>query len=274
MVERDRTGRSVVRDLRSVSPLTLMPCPATRHDDDPDTALVHLVGSAAAPLGGDVLEVTVEVGPGAALSLRAIGATLALPGQHPGPSRTSMTFQVADGGRLEYLTEPTIVAAGADHHADLRADLAADARLRCREVVVLGRSGERPGRFRGDTQVRRDGATLLCQGLDLGDPDLDACPAYLAGHRVVATELLVGDAGPPEPVVGDWWSLVPLPHGGSLATVLAEDTIAAYRLLDTATRPARPARDPEAIAAPGYAVPGHAAPGQVDREPAHATGLR
>jgi urease accessory protein len=234
VVERDRTGRSVVRDLRSVSPLTLMPCPAACHDEDPDTALVHLVGSAAAPLGGDVLGVEVAVGPGAALTLRAIGATVVLPGQHPGPSRTAVTFHVSDGGRLEYLAEPTVVAAGADHHASLCADLASDARLHLREVVVLGRSGEQPGRFRSDTRVRRDGATLLRQRLDLGDPDLDASPAHMAGHHVIATDLLVGEPDPPEPAVGDWWSLVPLAHGGSLATVLAKDTITAYRLLDTA----------------------------------------
>lgn len=244
VVERDGTGRSVVRDLRSVSPLTLMPCPAARHDEDPDTALVHVVGSAAAPLGGDVLELAVEVGPGAALTLRAIGATLVLPGQRPGPSHTSVTFDVAEGGRLEYLTEPTIVAAGARHHASLRADLAPDARLRLREVVVLGRSGEQPGRFRGDTLVRRDGTTLLCQHLDLGDPDLDVSPAHLSGHHVIATDLLVGEPDPAEPAVGEWWSLVPLAHGGSLATALADDTVTAYRLLDTATaaRPGLPLR--------------------------------
>lgn len=246
VVERDRTGRSVVRDLRSVAPLTLMPCPAARHDDDPDTALVHVVGSAAAPLGGDVLEIAVEVGPGAALTLRTIGATLVLPGQRPGPSHASVTFHVAEGGRLEYLTEPTIVAAGARHHASVRADLATDARLRLREVVVLGRSGEQPGRFRGDTVVRRGGATLLRQHLDLGDPDLDASPAHLAGHHVIATDLLVGDHDPAEPAAGEWWSLVPLAGGGSLATVLADDTVTAYRLLGTATaaRPGLPTRPP------------------------------
>lgn len=235
VVALDDTGRSVVRDLRSASPLTLMPCPATRHDEDPGTALVHLVGSAAAPLGGDDLALTVEVGPGAALSLRGIGATLALPGQHPGSGRMSVTIRVAEGGRLEYLTEPTVVAAEADHRTELHADLAADARLRCREVVVLGRSGERPGRLRGDVRLRRDGTTLLRQHLDLGGPEPDDGPAHLAGHPVVATELLVWGADPDSPSVGDWWSLVPLARGGSLATALAPDTLVAYRLLDTAT---------------------------------------
>lgn len=234
VVERDRTGRSVVRDLRSVSPLTLMPSPPGLHDGDPNTTLVHLVGSAAAPLGGDDLHLEVHVGPGAGLALHGIGATLALPGQHPGRSLMSVTVHVAEGGRLEYLTEPTIVAAAADHHTELHADLATDARLRCREVVVLGRTGEQPGRFRSDTHVRRADTTLLRQRLDIGDADLDRTAPHLAGHRVVATELLVWGDDPPEPVSGDWWSLLPLAGGGSLATALAQDAMTAHRLLATA----------------------------------------
>ncbi|GAA1313871.1 urease accessory protein UreD [Saccharothrix xinjiangensis] len=261
MVERDATGRSVVRELRSASPLTLMPSPPGLHDGDPDTTLVHLVGSAAAPLGGDDLELEVHVGPGARLALRGVGATLALPGQHPGPSRVSVTCRLADAARLDYLAEPTVVAADADHHAELHADLDADARLRCREVVVLGRTGERPGRFRGATRVRRAGATLLHQHLHLGDPELDHTPAHLAGHRVVATELLVWGDDPPEPVNGDWWSLVPLARGGALATALAHDTITAHRLLATAvaahpgTAQAPPVPLPLSAAAPPRVVP-------------------
>ncbi|SDD11726.1 urease accessory protein UreD [Actinokineospora iranica] len=248
VVERDSGGASVVRELRSMSPLTLLPCPPSLHDGDPDTALVHLAGSAATPLGGDVLDLAIVVGPGARLRLVGVGATLALPGQHPGPSTMSVTIEVGAAGSLEYLTEPTIVVSAADHHADLRADLAADARLRCREVVVLGRSGERPGAFHSETRLRRDGTTLLRQRLDLGGA-LDATPTHLAGHPVIATELLVWGADPAEAAVGDWWSLVPLAHGGSLATVLAEDTITAYRRLDTAT-----------AAHPGLAEPAAAVP--------------
>jgi urease accessory protein len=254
VVERDGTGRSAVRELRSVSPLTLMPSPPGLHDDL-DTTLVHLVGSAAAPLGGDDLELDVHVGPGARLSLQGIGATLALPGQHPGPSRMAVTAHVAESARLEYLTEPTIVATDADHHTALRADLAPDARLRCREVLVLGRTGEQPGRLTSHTRVHRAGTTLLHQRLDVGDPDLDTTAAHLAGHRVLATELLIWGDDVPEPVSGDWWSLVPLAHGGSLATALAHDAITAERLLATAVA-AHPGlgEAPSALPPPGTAV--------------------
>lgn len=233
VVERDDTGRSTVRELRSACPLTLVPSPPGLHED-PETTLVHLVGSAAAPLGGDDLELDVHVGPGARLCLTGIGATLALPGQHPGPSRMSVTLHVADAARLEYRTEPTIIAADADHHSELRVDLAADAGLRCREVLVLGRTGEHPGRLHSHTRVHRAGTTLLHQQLDVGDEDLDHTAAHLAGHRVIATELLVWGEDVRQPVGGEWWSLVPLAHGGSLATALAPDAITAERLLATA----------------------------------------
>ncbi|MFD7656640.1 urease accessory protein UreD [Actinosynnema sp. NPDC059797] len=253
VVERDDAGRSAVRELRSASPLTLMPSPPGLHDD-PDTTLVHLVGSAAAPLGGDDLELDVHVGPGARLCLTGVGATLALPGQHPGPSRMTVTAHVAEAARLEYLTEPTIVATDADHHTALHAELAADARLRCREVLVLGRTGEQPGTLHSHTRVHRAGTTLLHQRLDVGNAELDHSAAHLAGHRVLATELLVWGDDPPRPVGGDWWSLVPLARGGSLATALAHDAITAEHLLTTALA-AHPGLASDAPAPPVHRLP-------------------
>ena len=63
VVERDADGRSVVRTLRSAAPLTLLPVRGR--------PVVHLVGSAAGPLGGDDLTLTVEVGPHARLTIAA-----------------------------------------------------------------------------------------------------------------------------------------------------------------------------------------------------------
>ncbi|MFT7836961.1 hypothetical protein Q5530_12505 [Saccharothrix sp. BKS2] len=57
---------------------------------------------------------------------------------------------------------------------------------------------------------------------------LDTTPAHLAGHRVIATELLVWGEDPSGSVGGDWWSL-PLARDGSLATALAPDTLTAHR---------------------------------------------
>lgn len=222
-------GRTVVGEMRSMAPLRLIPRRGGRH------ALVHLVSSVTAPLGGDDLELVVHVGPGAHLELRGVAATLALPGHRPGGSRSVVRVEVGAGGSLDYAPEPTVVTARACHEAVLRADLAADARLRTRELLVLGRVGERPGALVSTLDVRRDGP-LLRQTTTVGDPDVDGSPAGHAGMRVLGTELLCWGADVPEPVSHDWWSLVPLARGGTLATVLAPDAVTAERALACARR--------------------------------------
>lgn len=224
-VERDRHGNHVVRELRSMAPLTLVP-----HRRQRDTALVHLVSSVTAPLGGDDLELTVRVGAGARLVLRGVAATLALPGHRPGGSRALVSIEAAEGAHVTYLPEPTVVTGRACHEAEFSAELAADAHLLAREVLVLGRSGERPGRLASTMRIRRGGRPALHQRLEVGRPELDASPAHLAGKRVVATEVAFGADDAP-PAGGEWWSRVPLAGGGTLTTVLADDVVEVTRLL-------------------------------------------
>ena len=226
-VELDARGHSVVRRLRSAAPLRLVPGRRARD------ATVRLVNSAAAPLGGDDLELTVLVGPGATLTLAGVAATLALPGSRAEPSRFAVRIELAERATARYLPEPTVITARAWHESCLHAELAAGATLRCREVLVLGRAGERPGRLSSSVSVLRAGRPLLRQRLEIGDPDLDASAAHLAGRRVLATEILADDRQPPA-AGGDWWSRTPLAAGGSLVTALADDAVTALRRLDFA----------------------------------------
>lgn len=222
-------GRTALRVLETAAPLTLVP------RRGPGPATVHLVNGAAAPLGGDDLELTVEVGPGAALLLVGVAAAVLLPGHRGEPSRASVRVSVADGGSLAYLPEPSVVTARADHVAALTAELAPTAHLHCRETLVLGRRGESPGALTTEWHVVRGGVPLLRQRLSIGCPDLDASPAGLAGHRVLATELWVGERDIAEPAGGPWWSIVPLARGGTLATALAHDAVTAtHRLAEAA----------------------------------------
>lgn len=223
LVAEFRAGRTVLREIRSAAPLTLIP----RRGRGP--ALVHLVSSATAPLGGDELRLSVRVGPRARLRLSGIAATLALPGPRAAESKSTVDIEVAEAGVLEYLPEPAVVTSRARHAAELVASLAHGARLRTREVLVLGRTGERPGRLRATQRVVRAGTPLLHQTLTTGDPVLEDSLAYLAGRRVLATELLVWGEDPAGPVSGDWWSLSPLAAGGSLITALATEAVTARR---------------------------------------------
>ncbi|AHH93985.1 urease accessory protein UreD [Kutzneria viridogrisea] len=233
VVEADPAGRTTVRELASASPLTLLPQRGrVRRAGEP--AVVHLVSSATAPLGGDDLHLSVLVGPGAALRLSGVAASLALPGHRGEPSRYTVHIEVAEGGAVQYLPEPTVITARAWHSARLTVNLAATARVRCREVLVLGRSGERAGRFTGESHVLRDGTALLRQRIEIGDEELFRSAAYLAGRRVLATETVVWGADPENALSSDWWSLQPMARGGSLATALAEDAVAAEQGLRAA----------------------------------------
>ncbi|WP_037369595.1 urease accessory protein UreD [Amycolatopsis orientalis] len=214
-------GRTVLRELKSMAPLTLVP----RRQRGPD-AMVHLVNSATAPLGGDELHLEIRVEAGAQLKLSGVAATLALPGLREVPSLSTVEVLVEDGGSFEYLPEPTVVTARAEHVAVLRADLAADARFQTREVLVLGREGERPGRLSSTVHVTRGRVPALRQTQTVGDAPLDASLAVLAGHRVLVTELEFG--GPPRPAEsGPWWSRTPLAAGGALTTAVGPDVVTA-----------------------------------------------
>jgi urease accessory protein len=230
VVERGPDGRSLVRELRSQPPLALLPQRGAAAARSP-AATVHVVGSATSPLGGDEVDLDVEVAPGADLVLTGVAATLALPGQAGRPSRLVVRLRVGDGGGLQFLPEPTVVTRRADHHGELHVELGTGARLRCREVLVAGRSGEPAGRFRGLVRVRDGERPLLVQEQELGDPGLQSSAAHLAGRRVLGTEVLVWGEDPAEAVAGDWWSLSPLPGRGCLASAVGVDAISAQRAL-------------------------------------------
>ncbi|MQA97578.1 MAG: urease accessory protein UreD [Streptosporangiales bacterium] len=153
---------------------------------------VHLVGQAAGPLGDDDLELDCAVGPGAALRLRSVAASLPLPGPDGGASRFAIGATVAAGGGLDLALEPTIAAAGCDHRAETRVELAEGARLRLREEIVLGRHGERPGRYTGLLHVTYAGRPLLRHALALADDAVTTSPAVPGDARTVGMLLLAG----------------------------------------------------------------------------------
>jgi len=221
-VERLADGPTTIRELRSEAPTRLIPRRSAVPSRD-SSITVRTVASAAGPLGGDHLNLRIRIGTGAHLRLIGTGATLALPGPHQEPSTSTVHIQIDPGGTLEFLPDETIICAGADHHTELRADIATDGEFRHREILILGRHAEPPGRLTTGTHITRANQPLLRQALDLTDHRLLASPGYLAGNKVLATEIIVNDRTPPTPSTGDGWSLTPLAAGGVLATALAHD---------------------------------------------------
>lgn len=182
VVEHHR-GRNRCTTLRSAPPLTFR-----------ETAGgLHLVGTAAGPVGGDELALDVIVGAGAALAVRTVAAQLVLPGTGAVPSTMAHTIVVGPEAVLCWRPEPTVVVRGADHRAATTIDLGPDAELVWRDEVVLGRDGEESGSLLQRLRVVRAGRPLLCTETAFGPAwPTAAGPAGTGPAHVVATTLLVG----------------------------------------------------------------------------------
>ncbi|MFF7939482.1 urease accessory protein UreD [Nocardia gamkensis] len=176
---------------------------------------VHLIGTAATPLGGDELDIAIVVAPGAELVVRSVAATLALPGAATPMSSGRWRLEVGSGGALDFDPEPMIVAGGARHHTVTTIRLAAGARLRMRERVQVGRAGEDGGEWQGDLIADLDDVPLLRHRLALGagTPADDA----LSAPRALESELVYPDERPAA-TTGLTQTRLPLAAGGSLFT--------------------------------------------------------
>ncbi|MEW6676753.1 MAG: urease accessory protein UreD [Pseudomonadota bacterium] len=152
--------------------------------------------------GGDELAIRVEVAGGAHALLTTPGAGKWY--RSAGPRAVQrLAFQVADGGRLEWLPQESIVFDGARAEMDLEIDLAGSGRYLGWEVLCLGRraSGEHfdQGGVGLLTRMRRDGKPFwLERGRLAGNDPLLASPAGLAGFTVAGTLLACGGKVPAE----------------------------------------------------------------------------
>ncbi|WP_308312729.1 urease accessory protein UreD [Streptomyces sp. ISL-11] len=191
-------------------------------------ARVALVGAMSAPLGGDALALTAEVGEGAELTFTTTAATIALPGRTGAPATYDTRIRVGDGATLHWLPEPLISAHGSDLRTTTRVDLAPTARLVLREEQILGRADEPPGRLSARLTVRRAGRTLFDQELAYGPgaPGWDG-GAVLGGHRAVGQLLVVDPDFVEKPVVarplGATAAVMPLAGPAAVVSAVAPD---------------------------------------------------
>ncbi len=204
-------------------PIVLRPTGADR---------VHLVHGAGGPLGGDRLSLSVDVAAGARLHVHSAGATLVQPGTAGGVARWDVTATV--GGHLHWAPEPTIVIDGAALESQLLVDIAAGGTAIVRETVVLGRHGQRGGRYRGALTVTVAGTPVISHvtRLDGADPALSG-PGGSAGARATGSVLvtgLVGGSGVGEQA-GVRWAWMPLVGPGALLVAVG-DPGAVTTLLD------------------------------------------
>jgi len=122
---------------------------------------VHLVGTAAGPLGGDVVEISVQVRAGARLEVHGVAATIALPARTGDESLTCLVLAVADGGHLVCVPPPLVVCRGARVRARTAVVLAGTGGIDLLEQVLLGRHGEPGGDWSARLVADRDGLPLV-----------------------------------------------------------------------------------------------------------------
>jgi urease accessory protein len=214
----------VLGELACAPPLTLRQV----RGEDPGRCELRLVGTAAGPLAGDNLELCLHLRPGARATLRATGSQLAQGRPGGGPASVSISAELGDGACLFAEPGPLIACVGS--RVDVRVELAlgAGAAVRWRELIVLGRTGEPAGQATLRWDVTRAGRPLLRQLVDLSQP-----LPLLAGHRVLASALLIGLGGRPRTVVASPRAVAQLVADDTLlVTVLADDAASAVRQLD------------------------------------------
>lgn len=228
-------GRTALPVLQSAPPLTL-------RQTGPHT--VHLISTAAGPLGGDHFELNLDIAAGTTLEVASVASTLVLPGD--GKSLMRVTARVADGATLHFLPEPTVLAAGCDHRMEVSLTLEGNAQVWWREEIILGRYGEAPGRCHTRFDATANGRPLLRQELTTGDARFATSPAVYDSATCIGTLLLAGaqsrPARTPRPSgaqshsagphthngishVADGVAVLPLAGPGTLVSALARDAV-------------------------------------------------
>ena len=144
-------GRDQVVERRAASPLAIRSCGGR----------VLLASTAAAPVGGDELDLHIVVDEGATADVGSVAAMMAWPSPHGAVSMLRTRCDVAAGGHLDLAPEPTISVAASRHRSIARVQLAVGATCRVVEEVSLGRTGESSGDLELSLRVERGGSVLV-----------------------------------------------------------------------------------------------------------------
>lgn len=218
----------VLGAVRCAPPLTL------RQVRGEDRCELRLVGTAAGPLAGDDLALSLELLPGARATLRAAGASVA---QGGGGDRT-LALRAELGRGADLVAEPGTLVACAGSRIEVRVEIAlgADAAVDWRELVVLGRTGERPGQVTLRWDVTRCGEPVLRQFADLS-PELRG---LTGGKRVLACALISDPAASVRTAVESPTAVAQRVNGHTvLVSVLEDDAARAVRRLGVLCAQAR-----------------------------------
>lgn len=152
-------------------------------------AQVSLVPEGALLLSGDDVLIEVYVGCGLRLELVEPGGTVAYV-MEGGSASWEVRIDLAAKATLVWAGEPFVVSAGATVDRTTTVTVGSGAVLAVREMLVLGRHGERPGTVRQELAVTGPlGVPILHETFHVGP---QSSSLLLGGARAIGTVLLVG----------------------------------------------------------------------------------
>ncbi len=192
MLQRDKQGRTVLARSRHEGPLCVQ---RPFYPEADGRAHVYLLHPPGGVVGGDALEVEVEVRSGARALLTTPAATKFYRSSGSW-GRQTHTLYAGAGATLEWLPQETILFEAARAEIVTRVELAPDARFAGWEILCLGRTASGEGFGKGSLdqtfELWRAGVPLLIERYHLrdGDPLLRA-NSGLAGQPVVGCFALV-----------------------------------------------------------------------------------
>ncbi|MFI8565991.1 urease accessory protein UreD [Rhodococcus sp. NPDC078407] len=177
---------------------------------------VHLIGTAATPLGGDTISVRISVAAGAHLEVRSVAASLAMPGMQQRHSSAQWHFEIGAGASLIFDPEPMVVVSDASHSVVNTVELQQDSTLWLRERTQIGRVEEASGRWSSAMRCDVGGKPLLRHRVELGEGSI--AHDVLSAPLSMSSTLQYPDARASAVDLGGGTVRLALAGGGSLST--------------------------------------------------------
>jgi urease accessory protein len=180
-----REGDATRVHARHDGPLRLL---KTLYPEGPGVAQAVLVHPPGGLVGGDRLDIAIDVQPGAHLLVTTPAATRFYRSV-AGEAAQVVQAQVAPGARLEWLPQETLAYPACDARNEVRLSLAPGASLFATEVLGLGlpAAGEPYATGRMLQHLEITGQWLDRGRLDAADRALLSGPCGLAGHPILGT---------------------------------------------------------------------------------------
>ncbi|MFG6466268.1 urease accessory protein UreD [Roseateles sp. BYS87W] len=227
-----RDGAATRLHARHDGPLRLL---KTLYPEGPGVAHAVLVHPPGGLVGGDRLDIELDVQPGAHLLVTTPAATRFYR-SNAGEAAQVVQARVGAGARLEWLPQETLAYPACDARNEVRLRLAPGASLFASEVLGLGlpAAGEPYVRGRLLQHLEIAGLWLDRGRLDAADHALLDGPCGLAGHRVLGTLAYAQTVPLPEApgLLDDARALLAaVPHAGATHLALAGGAVLIVRVV-------------------------------------------